>query len=236
MEQNEKRSLDHQSSLSRKPGMKPTQLQHMLHFVKKEGWRQWGAQSPEDWANHNEEKLASSRNEFWSRNCRYLPNCISKLLWTSGTCVFEWECVEQLFYASPTAVCWVCGWQITCLFSSQANRLRWGFTAPRPDLSEDILELKRMLWWEVTLSWSPNDPCILVFTLECGCLSHCTRVGLHYRKMSPLRLSYKRQHLLSWAHPVLDYLPWGNPAAVVWGHKGSLWRGPQIRNEASSQS
>lgn len=118
-------------SPSRKQVRKTTQLQKHVTFYE----RGRMTQNKEPRAQRAEPKatgknlLGSSRNEFWSGNFWYLPSWISKLLWTSDICEcafppFQIGVLIAVSYASPTTVCWVCGWQITCLFSSQANRLR----------------------------------------------------------------------------------------------------------------
>ena len=196
------------------------------------------------------------KSNFW-----HLPKWISKLPWISDPRAlffpsFFWRIFWQLFYACPITGYWECRWQTTCLFSSEASRLR---ATVFKVLSHTQTWLR---WWdsgleavmgryfggpwegECTLfegqTWitgGPKDHCFLAFPLVCACLPHCRSWSvwpIQYSRsggMSLLRLGYRWPHLLSWvlslSLSLSDYLPWGKPAAMLWGCLGSLCTGPR---------
>lgn len=81
---------------------------------------------------------------------------------------------------------------------------------------------------------NPNDPGLLVFPLVCGCLPHCARVGLYgqYNTAEVMVCHFWDQLIkdyifcLRFTLCLLDYLPWGKPAAMLWGCLDSLYAGP----------
>ena len=158
----------------------------------------------------------------------------------------------QLFYTCPITGCWECGWQTTCLFSSEASRLRgtvfevlshpqtwlgWWDSGLKVDvvMGRDfggpwegwvyLVWGRDMNHWGSQGSLPSGVPtCLWLPSTLCHSWFVCPIQYSRSDGTSLLRLGYKPPQLLSWVHS--DYLPRGKPAGVLWGCLGSLCTGP----------